>query len=84
MVIIIRTPEDTKRTQARMDITAEIFQEIGANVVFIDPDGENQMQRLMDLVFLGDFLSLILAERAGVDPVEIDYINRLKDRLSEI
>ena len=38
----------------------------------------------MDLVFLGDFLSLILAERAGVDPVEIDYINRLKDRLSEI
>ena len=84
VVIIIRTPEDTKRTQARMDITAEIFQEIGANVVFIDPDGENQMQRLMDLVFLGDFLSLILAERAGVDPVEIDYINRLKDRLSEI
>ena len=84
VVIIIRTPEDTKRTQARMDITAEIFQEIGANVVFIDPDDENQMQRLMDLVFLGDFLSLILAERAGVDPVEIDYINRLKDRLSEI
>ena len=84
VVIIIRTPEDVKRTQARMEITAEIFQEIGANVIFIDPDGENQMQRIMDLVFLGDYLSLILAERAGVDPVEIDYINRLKDRLSEI
>ncbi len=84
VVIIIRTPEDVKRTQTRMEITAEIFQEIGTNVIFIDPDGENQMQRLMDLVFLGDYLSLILAERAGVDPVEIDYINRLKDRLSEI
>jgi len=84
VVIIVRTPEDIKRTQTRMEITAEIFQEIGANVIFIDPDGENRMQRLMDLVFLGDYLSLILAERAGVDPVEIDYINRLKDRLSEI
>jgi len=53
-------------------------------VIFIDPDGENQMQRLMNLVFLGDHLSLILAERAGVDPVEIDNIIRLKNRLSDI
>ncbi len=84
VVIILRTPEDYTRTQTRMVISAEIFQEMGSDVIFIDPDGENQMQRLMYLVFLGDHLSLILAERAGVDPVEIDNIIRLKNRLAEI
>lgn len=84
VVIILRTPEDNFRTQKRMELTAEIFQEIGSDVIFIDPDGENQMERIMDLVFLGDYISLLLAERAGVDPVEIDYINRLKQGLSEI
>ena len=84
IVLIIRTPEDGERTQMRMDLSAEIFQEMGTDVVFIEPDGENQMQRLMDLVFLGDFTSLILAERSGVDPVEIENIDRLKNKLSEL
>ena len=83
VVIIIRIPEDHERTQMRMDLSAEIFQEMGTDVVFIEPDGENQMQRLMDLVFLGDFLSLILAERSGVDPVEIENIERLKNSLAK-
>lgn len=84
VVVILRTPEDTERTKFRMDLSAEIFQEMGADVVFVDPDGTDQMQRMMDLVFLGDFISLILAEKAGVDPVEIENIIRLKNKLSKI
>ena len=84
VVIILRTPEDSERTQVRMDLSAEIFQEMGADVIFVDPDGEDQMQRLMDLVFLGDFISLLLAEKSGVDPVEIENIDRLKNKLSEL
>jgi glucose/mannose-6-phosphate isomerase len=84
VVVILRTQEDSERTKARMDLSAEIFQEMGADVVFVDPDGEDQMQRLMDLVFLGDMVSLLLAESAGVDPVEIENIDRLKNKLSEL
>jgi glucose/mannose-6-phosphate isomerase len=84
IVVIIRTPEDSERTQVRMDLSAEIFQEMGADVIFVDPDGEDQMQRLVDLVFLGDFISLLLAEKSGVDPVEIENIDRLKNKLSEL
>ena len=84
VVIVIRTFDDSERTRVRMDISADIFQEMGADVIFIDANGEGQMQQLMELVFLGDYISLILAERSGVDPVEIENINRLKTKLSEL
>ena len=78
------TPEDHERTQIRMKLSAEIFQEAGSDVIFVEPEGDNKMQRLMDLVYLGDYLSLILAERAGVDPVEIHNITRLKNALEKV
>jgi glucose/mannose-6-phosphate isomerase len=84
VVIIFRTPEDHKRTQHRMDLSAEIFQEMGADVVFVEAEGENVMERVMDLVFLGDYLSLLLAESSGVDPVEIDNIINLKTALDKL
>ncbi|MDA0568813.1 MAG: hypothetical protein O3A35_03640, partial [Bacteroidetes bacterium] len=84
VVVIIRTPEDHKRTQFRMNVCAEIFREFGADVVVIDAEGDDQMQRLMYLIQLGDVLSLLLAERAGIDPVDITNIERLKAELSTL
>ena len=63
---------------------AQIFREFGADVVIIDAEGDNQMQRLMYLIQLGDMLSLLLAERAGIDPVDITNIERLKAELSTL
>ncbi len=83
-VLLIRTSDDFERTSLRMDLCAEIFTEMGADVIFIDADGEGQMQQLMDLVFLGDYVSLLLAEKAGVDPVEIENIDLLKNKLSDL
>lgn len=84
VVLIIRTPEDHTRTQFRMNVCSEIFREFGADVVIIDAEGDNQMQRLMYLIQLGDMLSLLLAERAGIDPVDITNIERLKAELSTL
>ena len=84
VVLIIRTPEDHTRTQFRMNVCAEIFREFGADVVVIDAEGDDQMQRLMYLIQLGDMLSLLLAERAGIDPVDITNIERLKAELSTL
>ena len=84
VVLIIRTPEDHTRTQFRMNVCAEIFREFGADVVVIDAEGDDQMQRLMYLIQLGDVLSLLLAERAGIDPVDITNIERLKAELSTL
>lgn len=84
VAIVIRTPEDFSRTQIRMELSAEIFQECGADVIVVEPTGETMMDRLMDLVLLGDYISLIHAEVNGTDPVEIDNIERLKDALAKV
>jgi glucose/mannose-6-phosphate isomerase len=81
VAIIIRTPEDNIRSRFRMDFCSDIFRELEADVIMIDAIGENQMQRLMYLNQLSDWLSLLLAERSGTCPVDIKNISRLKSAL---
>ena len=47
----------------------------------VEGDGSNEILRFFDLVHLGDWLSLFLAERLGWDPVDIKNIDHLKDAL---
>lgn len=84
IAIVIQTPEDHPRTRSRMEVCMEIFREQGADVVVIEGDGNDSVLRFFDLVHVGDWASLLLAERAGVDPVDIRNIERLKDALSKI
>ena len=80
VVLIIQTPEDHKRTRIRMEVCMEIFQQQGADVVVVEGDGGDSVLRFFDLVHVGDWLSLVLAERAGLDPVDIKNIDHLKTR----
>ena len=69
--------------QLRMDITAKIFQDQGADVIEVEPDGPNRWAQLLDAVWVGDWMSLVLAERADVDPVDIRFIDHLKNTLAQ-
>jgi glucose/mannose-6-phosphate isomerase len=84
VVLMIQTPEDHKRTRIRMEVCMEIFQQQGADVVVVEGDGDDTVLRFFDLVHVGDWLSLVLAERAGVDPVDIKNIDHLKNALAQI
>lgn len=84
VVIMIQTPEDHPRTRIRMEICADIFQNQGADVLVVEGDGDDEMTRFFDLIHVGDWLSLILAERSGVDPVDIRNIDHLKNSLAKI
>lgn len=84
VVLLIQTPEDHPRTRARMEVCSEIFTNQGADVVVIEGDGAHSILRFFDLIYLGDWLSLLLAERAGTDPVDIRNINYLKEALAQI
>ena len=83
VAVIVRTEGDHPRTKLRMDITAKVFQEQGADVIEVEPDGGNKWAQLLDAVWVGDWMSLLLAERAQVDPVDIRFIDHLKKSLSE-
>lgn len=84
VAVLIEMPEDHPRSRVRMEVCAEIFQVRGADVVILEPEGETPLQRFFDAVHVGDWLSLLLAERAGVDPVDIRNIDHLKGELGKI
>ncbi|MGB1383880.1 MAG: bifunctional phosphoglucose/phosphomannose isomerase [Flavobacteriales bacterium] len=83
VAVLVRTPDDHVRTSLRMDITSEVFQEQGADVVVVEPDGGTPWARLLDAVWVGDWMSLVLAERGGFDPVDIRFIDHLKNTLAK-
>ena len=82
--LFLHTGEDHARTAERMRLCKAIFSEAGASVEEVQAEGATRLQRWMHLVHLGDWLSLLMAEKAGVDPVDIRHINYLKGELAKM
>jgi len=53
-------------------------------VEVVKAQGEGRLQRLLYLIYLGDFLSVYLAFLSGTDPTPIAAITELKNRMAEI
>lgn len=66
------------RTRARIAATRDV---IGAGRI-VEARGGSRVERLVELVVLGDLLSLELAERRGADVYAIPSIDRLKAQLA--
>lgn len=82
--LFLHTSEDHPRTAERMRLCKAIFTETGATVEEAEASGASRLQRWMHLVHLGDWLSLLMAEKAGVDPVDIRHIDFLKGELAKM
>jgi hypothetical protein len=50
-------------------------------VITAEAEAETRTARMMELVMLGDLLSIEVAERRGVDPGPIDAIGELKEKM---
>ena len=75
--VFLDDPDTHERTRLRIDLTAE---ETGGRVIASRASG--RVARLAELVHLGDLASLYMAVIAGVDPVDIAPIDRLKSKLA--
>lgn len=82
-IIVMRSEDDHKRSRLRMEITEEMMRSKGALLEFVDAVGSTREERCFDLIQQGDWLSLLLAEHYGVDPVAIVPIEHLKSELSK-
>ena len=83
-VVIFRHKEDHERTQMRMEINKSIFEKYTPNVYEVWSKGDTAIARQLYLINLGDWVSLFLAQKKGVDPSEIAVINMLKGKLAEV
>jgi glucose/mannose-6-phosphate isomerase len=75
--VFLDDPDMDERTARRIEPTARIAQPSTLVELF----GDSVLERVLSLVLLGDLVSVYLAALDGVDPWEIEAIERLKEDL---
>lgn len=66
----------------RFDVTRPLLEEVVAGVEDVWAEGEGQLAQLLDLILVGDFVSLELAAQEGIDPGPIDALNQVKHEVT--
>jgi glucose/mannose-6-phosphate isomerase len=69
------------RERRRIEVTGELIAPHASSVIRVQTEGETRTARILELVMLGDLVSLHLAANRGVDPTPIEAIDALKERL---
>ncbi len=80
--VFLHFPEDHPRIETRMKETADLIAESVMGISHLYPWGETTLEHLFSLLYLGDYVSLYLAQAYGQDPIAIPRIDELKRRLS--
>ncbi|HET8976227.1 MAG TPA: bifunctional phosphoglucose/phosphomannose isomerase [Solirubrobacterales bacterium] len=79
--VMLTDSDQHPRIHRRFEASAAVVGEGGAEAIAVEVEGETRTARLLELVMLGDLVSLELAARRGVDPTPIEAIEGLKAEL---
>ena len=82
-LVALRHDDEHPQVQRRYELVYELMDEVVASIEEVRAEGEGSLAQLLDLVLLGDFTSIHLALREGVDPGPTDALTFVKERLSE-
>lgn len=81
-IVALRDADEDARIAARHELTRELT--LAPTVGEVWSQGESPLARLLSLTTIGDLVSLFIAERADVDPVEVDVLTTLKRRMGAL
>ncbi len=81
-VINILDKEYHPQIKKRFEISSELISTAKAEIINLESKEEEFKLRVMDLIYLGDWITYYLAILRGFDPTEIDNIHTLKNRLA--
>jgi glucose/mannose-6-phosphate isomerase len=70
------------RVKERIDLTARLIGPGAAGVHRVESRGQTTVERVFSLVLLGDLVSVYLAALRGVDPANVEVLDRLKSELA--
>ena len=79
--VMLSDSDQHPRELRRFEVTGELIEPYAAAVIRVEAEGATRTARLLELVMLGDLVSLHLAARHEVDPTPIDAIDALKAKL---
>lgn len=82
IVVFLKDIDDNERIKMRMEITEEIYKKHASDVISVSGEGETRLERIFNLIYLGDWVSYHLALLNKVDPTPVDAITYLKEKLT--
>jgi glucose/mannose-6-phosphate isomerase len=82
-VVVLTDQADHDRVRRRIDHTRDLTAGAVPWVGEVQARGTSRLARLISLTVIGDLVSLMLAERLGVDPTPVVTIEKLKKLLTE-
>lgn len=77
-LVNLRHEYEHPQVSRRFDIVQPMLDEVVAGVEEVWAEGEGQLAQLLDLVLIGDFVSLELAAQEGIDPGPMDTLDQIK------
>lgn len=80
-VVNLRTDSEHPQVMRRFQLVEDIMREVVAGVEEVHAEGEGDVAQLLDLVLLGDMVSLHLAAQEGIDPGPVPILQEIKARL---
>lgn len=83
-VVIFRSEADFYRNQERIEYSKDVVGQYASSVSEIYAKGDSALEQALYLIHLGDWISYFLAEKKGIDAVEVDVITGLKEMLAEL
>jgi glucose/mannose-6-phosphate isomerase len=82
-VINLMDRDYPKQIKRRFEVTSALITAKDVEIINLESSRNSFKVRLFDLIYLFDWITYYLAVIRGFDPVEIEYINRLKSSLTE-
>ena len=81
IAVILKDDGDHDRVKKRMRITTSILKKANFKVVEVKSKGKTLLERMLSLIYIGDFASFYLALLNREDPTPVDRITYLKKEL---
>jgi glucose/mannose-6-phosphate isomerase len=81
-LVNLRTGLEDDGVASCVELFSELTSEALARVVDVEAEGDGDLARFFDLVLIGDFVSLHLAAREGIDPGPVPTAVELEQRLA--
>jgi len=81
-LVTLRHDGEHPQVARRYALVTELMREVVADVVEVRAQGQGDLAQFFDLVLTGDFVSLHLAGREGIDPGPVPVLGELKAQLA--
>ena len=82
-LVNLRHDHEHPQVARRFELVEELMREIVNDIIEVRAEGEGELAQLLDLIMIGDFVSLHLAAQEGIDPGPVPALAGLKAALAE-